>query len=76
MGRKAKFESITDKWLNDEKWVYEKPFMIGNFICWETWKEKKAVHHMFDTSGKTISDLKEAGVPFDAIQIFEFLSIN
>ena len=35
MGRKPKYEDITDKWMHDPKWRNQVPFMIGDFLCYE-----------------------------------------
>lgn len=77
MGRKAKYENITDRWMNDKKWTYQDPFMIGTNICWEeikgTGKNIVFEHYMFDTKNKSINQMICSGVPTEAIRMYKFL---
>ena len=78
MSRKAKFTDISDRWMNDSKWKYEKPFMIGPYLCFETVKGsgKTAVfeHHMIDTTGLTVNHLICQMIPKEAIEMYKFLN--
>lgn len=70
MGRRPKYEDITDKWLHDPKWKDQEPFMIGDYLCYEVVKGKTYEHFMYDTKGKSYNTMICECVPKDVIDFY------
>ena len=74
MGRKPKYEDITDKWMHDPKWRNQVPFMIGDFLCYEIVKgsgrDATYAHFMYNTKDKTFNNMICDGVPVDVIKYY------
>ena len=78
MARKGKYKDIKDRWKHDEKWIYQNPFMIDNFLCYDkvkgTGKNKIVEKFIYDTTNKTVEEMRKEGLEDFVINTYLFLN--